>query len=142
MASVGDFAEKRLNASLKPNNYVEGVLRVNKVEPGDAVGQAVEVMLGEGDSTHGWVLQFAAGQDKLAHTNHKRFGVYRSQRFRGSGYRPQQWNRVRVARCPDGKANLFINGQQVGRGIPLGSPEEPVSFRVRGMTAELAQKAY
>jgi hypothetical protein len=142
LASVGDFRKKDLNASLKPNDYIEGVLRVNKVEPGDNVGQAIEVMLGVGEETHGWVLQFESGQDKLIHTNHKRFGAYRGKRFRGSSYKPQQWNRIRVARCPDGTGHLFINGQKVGKGIPLKTATEPVSFRVRGLTAELAPKAY
>jgi (E)-4-hydroxy-3-methylbut-2-enyl-diphosphate synthase len=39
-------------------------------------------------------------------------------------------------------AHLYINGSSVGDGIVLKDPSEPVSFRVRGMTAELAAKAY
>jgi hypothetical protein len=141
LASVNDFSSRELNAQLKPNDYLEGSFRVNQVERGDAVGQAIELVLGNGE-THGWVLQFAPGQDQVIHSNQVRFGKYREKRFRGGAYRSAQWNSVRIARCPNGTATLFINGSQVGEGIPLISASEPVSFRVRGLTAELAPKPY
>ena len=125
---------------LKPGEFVEVQLRISNVAQGALVEQAFEVLAG-GSQGSGWVFSFAPGAGRVAHANMKFKGVYRAGRFNPRGYK-SGWNTVRIARCPDGRASLFINGSEVGKTVSGLGPSESVEVRVRGLTAELSPRAY
>lgn len=141
MASVDSFDESDLGVKIAAGDYVQASLRIPKVEPGDLVGQAMEVLLG-GEGGTGWVLTFEPETGRLNHVNLKRNGIYRAERFSAPSFKAGGWNYFRVARCPDGRASLYINGREVGREIAGLGLSEPIKLRVRKLSAELALKPY
>lgn len=141
LSSLEQFSETRLGSDLAKDDYFEAQLRVRKVEAGNLVGQAFEVMLGP-DAGDGWALMFAPGEDRLLLINLKRKGAYRAKRFDSSAYKPGQWNSLRVARCADGRASLYLNGRQVGDAISDPGADSPPILRVRQLSLDLADRAF
>ncbi len=141
MQGGGSFREQQLRAPLATGDYLEIYSRVKSVEQGDLVGQALELVLGRKDPS-GWVISFPPGGTQPAHANLKLGGIYRAQEFSAGGFKPGQWNTLRLARCPDGKASLFLNGREVAAAIPVGADPQPIQIRIRGMKAELSAKPY
>ncbi len=138
--SAGSFEEQALSASLAANDYVEFYLRVPSVEPGDLVGQALEFLLG-GKEGSGWILSFAPGSKSLLHANMRLAGTYRAGSF-DAEFKAGDWNLIRVARCPDGRGSLFINGAEVGRVLENLLPQEVVFVRVKSLNAEFSDRPY
>jgi hypothetical protein len=142
LVSNGGFSEQPLNANLGAGDYVEAHFRVRKSEAGNLVGQAFEVLLGDNDARSGWALNFIPGQGSLMHANLVNAGVYRAKSFKATFKGNGAWNVVRVARCPDGRASLFINGEEVGDGISGLGILEPLSLRARGMEADFSARPF
>ncbi len=141
MASVDSFNEVKLGVDLVADDYIEAHLKVRKVEAGNLVGQAFEILLGP-DASEGWVFMFAPGQDRLLLANLKRKGAYRAKRFDVSAYRPGQWNTLRLARCTDGRASVYLNGKQIGDALSDLGADSPPTIRVRQIALDLASREY
>lgn len=140
LVSVGDFFEQPLNARLAAEDYVEAHFRVRKSEAGNLVGQAFEILLGD-NRRSGWAFNFVPGQTRLMHANQVLQGVYRARSFKVN-FKPSGWNTVRVARCPDGRGSLWINGSEVGDGISGLGLLEPLTIRARGMEADFSARPF
>jgi len=134
--------EKELGVKLAAGDYVEARLKVMSVGKGNLVNQQLEFLLGAGEDKNGWILGYDPGKDAVSQANLMRHGRYRAERYPAETYKGGSWNTLRVARCPDGTANLYINGKQLGRGISGLATEEALTLKVRGMQTEFTDKPF
>jgi hypothetical protein len=132
------------SASLPASSFVRLQVKAEESAHGDAVSQYLELMLGSpdggGEPDSGWVLSFAPGQLQPKALNAKLGGRYRPKTFSPSGWH-SGWNELRLARCPDGTARLWINGIEQPARIQ-GLPDGPLSFSYRsaGLGLKVAEK--
>lgn len=134
-------AEKNLAISLDAGSFVQVYVKESGSQNGDRVSQYIEVLLGEPAS--GWVFSFPPSADSAAHGNLKAKGRYLSDRFPVSAWRQGAWNELRLARCPDGMARLWLNGADSGRTIG-NLPQGPLSihFKTLGLSAQFAARPF
>jgi hypothetical protein len=133
--------EKESSLSLKPGEFVQVYAKVDESAPGDRVSQALEILLGEPAS--GWVISFAPASLSASHGNLKRQGRYGPAKFSVYGWKPGAWNELRLARCMDGYARLFLNGQELNQSLGgLGDGALRVNFKSLGVSARLAEKPF
>lgn len=130
---------KRMGAPVNNGDFVRFYLRVERAAQGRAVEQFFEVLLG--DPGTGWVLDFAPGQTKPFQGNTKVKGLYRAEHFTVDNWIDKGWNELKLARCPDGRSVLWINGKDVGVSL---SDISAATFRLRsgGLKAEVAGRPY
>jgi hypothetical protein len=130
---------KRMGAQVGDGQFVRFFLRVERAAQGRAVEQFFEVLLG--DPGTGWVLDFAPGETKPFQGNVKVQGVYRSDHFTVNDWKDKGWNEIKLARCPDGRSVLWINGRDTGVSQ---SNISAATFRLRsgGLKAEVAGSPY
>jgi len=131
---------RRLGADLAPGQFARLYLRVEKAALGSAVDQFFEACFG--DPGDGWILDFAPGETKPFMGNVKVDGKYRSDHFAVPGWIQGGWNELRIARCPDGLARLWINGQDVGVTLPGTGSGARFRLRSGGLKAEVASHPY
>ena len=118
---------------LKPGEAAEFQFELQGIGQGsDLVARNVEILLGS-PSPSGWVLSFDRQGKGLPHGNLLIHGEYRSKSFSG-GALLDGLNRLKISRCPDGSARLYVNGREVST-LPLGVGEEGLSLRARGLKA-------
>lgn len=134
-------ALRQASAELPDSSYLRMQVKVEESGRGAAVDQYVEILMGEKPT--GWVLSFAPGQVSPKALNTKLGGHYKPKTFKADGWRSSAWNELRVARCPDGTARLWINGTEQGARI-LGLPSGPLplSYRSAGLGMKVAEKAF
>lgn len=122
---------------------VGGFLRIHvqhsETGNGDAVSQYLELLLGE--PADGWVLSFGPGRKSPSFGNLKRGGRYGADAFAVTGWRPGEWNELKLARCPDGQARLWVNGsEQRARLSGLAPGPLGVSLRSSGLGLKASEK--
>jgi hypothetical protein len=133
-------ALRQASASVPDSSYLSMQVKVEESGRGALVDQYLEVLMGAPAS--GWILSFAPGSIQPKALNTKLGGRYKPKTFTASGWR-SGWNELRVARCPDGTARIWINGTEQGariQGLPSG--DLPLSYRSAGLGMKVAEKAF
>ena len=135
-------AERHGSASLSAGDFVQIYVKAQGQAQGDRVGQGLEILLGA-DAPSGWVFSFAPGSDEPAHGNLKIGGRYSAPAFGVASWKKGAFNELRLARCPDGRAHLWLNGQELAQSVELPQAgAEALGFKVIGLSAQFAEKPY
>ena len=134
-ASLKDAAQ-----GLAEGDYLE--MYVQLVKPGaqgDRVSQDFEVLLGDPGS--GWVISFPPDGASPSHGNVKVRGRYTGKSFATTAWQAGLWNQVRLARCLDGQARLWLNGRELAQSLEhLPQGKMALKFRAPGLAIRLAEK--
>ena len=127
--------------SLAPGDFVQIFAKVEQAGATDRVSQALEVLLG--DPSSGWVFSFPPAGPNAVHGNMTFRGHYMASVFSIGAWKSGAWNEIRVARCTDGRARLWLNGQELGTSLDqLPQESQLLKFRALGVTAHLAEQPY
>ena len=94
-------------------------------------------MLCGGDKASGWIFTLDAS-GYAAHANIKKNGEYRELVCDASGFRPGQWNSLRLNFCLDGTMSLALNGRELGQGLKMEKAPQPFGVRSIGLRADLS----
>ena len=117
--------DRQSTVSLGAGEYAQVYVKVDESSSGDRVSQAFELLLGSPGT--GWVFSFPSGSTSAGHGNLKINGRYSPAKFSPAAWKPGGWNELRLARCGDGHARLWVNDVEVSQSLAnLGSePLEP-----------------
>jgi hypothetical protein len=123
--------EKRSPNSVATGDRLQFFIKVDSLNEGDRVSQALEVLLQDGS---GWVLSFQSGgaPERAIHGNLKLDGHYSAPTFAVGAWKQGAWNDLRLVRCTDGKTRLFLNGSELSQSLES-LPAGPVSLMFRGV---------
>lgn len=133
--------EQDTSASLAAGDFVQFYAKVDETAGVDGVSQALEILLGDPES--GWVLSFIPGGTSLAHGNLSLNGHYMSDPFGTGAWKTSAWNQIKIARCEDGRAHLWINGDEMSQSLDQ-IPQQALQLKIKalGVTARLADQPY
>lgn len=129
---------RRLAGGLPRDGFARFFVKVDASRPGHSVEQFLELRLGQPGS--GWVLSFAGGGLSPFHGNVREKGRYSAASFGVGAWKQGAWNEWMVARCADGAAHLWLNGQLVP--VSLDVSGDAMRWRVAGLRCVVAPQPY
>jgi hypothetical protein len=139
LSSEAGFVSGPALVDLKPGQAADFDINLKALSSKDAVSQALECLFQpEGQPASGWALLFSRADGSLQHANPVLEGGYTAESLPVSTWHNGQANRLRISRCMDGELKARLNGQEFGPGLRPSSDEVKISFRARGLQAQVA----
>jgi hypothetical protein len=133
--------EQDAAVSLAPGDFVQFYARVDESGATDRVSQAFEILLG--DPSSGWVFSFPPAGTSAVHGNMTMGGHYMSTKFSTGTWKTGAWNQFRLARCTDGRARLWLNGEELSQSLDkLPQESQLLKFHALGISARLAEQPF